>query len=106
MADQPRIALLNDSFPPTIDGVANVVTNYARILHDDGYPVMVATPEYPGVTDDYPYPVLRYASVNTTRLVGYRAGYPFSARAVSAIDDFHPPHCPGTAGNISSAAPP
>lgn len=22
MADQPRIALLNDSFPPTIDGVA------------------------------------------------------------------------------------
>ena len=98
MADQPRIALLNDSFPPTIDGVANVVTNYARILHDDGYPVMVATPEYPGVTDDYPYPVLRYASVNTTRLVGYRAGYPFSARAVSAIDDFHPDilhtHCP------------
>ena len=98
MADQPRIALLNDSFPPTIDGVANVVTNYARILHDDGYPVMVATPEYPGVTDDYPYPVLRYASMNTTRLVGYRAGYPFSARAVSAIDDFHPDilhtHCP------------
>ena len=98
MADQPRIALLNDSFPPTIDGVANVVTNYARILHDDGYPVMVATPEYPGVTDDYPYPVLRYACVNTTRLVGYRAGYPFSARAVSAIDDFHPDilhtHCP------------
>ena len=98
MADQPRIALLNDSFPPTIDGVANVVTNYARILHDDGYPVMVATPEYPGVTDGYPYPVLRYASVNTTRLVGYRAGYPFSARAVSAIDDFHPDilhtHCP------------
>ena len=83
MADQPRIALLNDSFPPTIDGVANVVTNYARILHDDGYPVMVATPEYPGVTDDYPYPVLRYASVNTTRLVGYRAGYPFSAVRMS-----------------------
>lgn len=45
-----------------------------------------------------PTPVLRYASVNTTRLVGYRAGYPFSARAVSAIDDFHPDilhtHCP------------
>ena len=98
MQEPHSICLLNDSFPPTIDGVANVVTNYARILHDDGYPVMVATPEYPGVTDDYPYPVLRYASVNTTRLVGYRAGYPFSARAVSAIDDFHPDilhtHCP------------
>ncbi len=98
MAEPIRVTLLNDSFPPTIDGVANVVTNYAEILHEDGFPVMVATPEYPGVKDDYPYPVLRYASVNTTKLVGYRAGYPFSAKAISAIDEFHPDilhtHCP------------
>ena len=98
MADPIRVTLLNDSFPPTIDGVANVITNYAEILHEDGFPVMVATPEYPGVKDDYPFPVLRYASVNTTKLVGYRAGYPFSAKAISAIDEFHPDilhtHCP------------
>ena len=98
MAEPIRVTLLNDSFPPTIDGVANVITNYAEILHEDGFPVMVATPEYPGVKDDYPFPVLRYASVNTTKLVGYRAGYPFSAKAISAIDEFHPDilhtHCP------------
>lgn len=93
-----RIALLNDSFPPVIDGVANVVTNYASILRKSGHDVTVATPEYPGVTDDYPYPVIRYASLNTTSLVGYRAGYPFSARAVQALDQFAPDilhtHCP------------
>ena len=98
MAEPIRVTLLNDSFPPTIDGVANVITNYAEILHEDGFPVMVATPEYPSVKDDYPFPVLRYASVNTTKLVGYRAGYPFSAKAISAIDEFHPDilhtHCP------------
>lgn len=93
-----RIALLNDSFPPVIDGVANVVTNYASILHKSGHDVTVATPEYPLAQDAYPYPVIRYASLNTTPLVGYRAGYPFSARAVQALDQFAPDilhtHCP------------
>ena len=27
-----RICLINDSFPPVIDGVSNAVVNYARIL--------------------------------------------------------------------------
>ena len=27
------VCLANDSFPPTIDGVANVVANYARIIN-------------------------------------------------------------------------
>ncbi len=93
-----RVALLNDSFPPLIDGVVNVVTNYASILQKNGCDVTVATPDYPGVTDDYPYPVIRYASLNTTKLVGYRAGYPFSARAVQTLCDFSPDiihsHCP------------
>lgn len=43
-----KVTLLNDSFPPVIDGVANVVMNYAEIMHKEGLAdVMVATPEYP-----------------------------------------------------------
>ena len=30
-----NICLLNDSFPPVIDGVSNTVYNYARILSRD-----------------------------------------------------------------------
>lgn len=32
-----EILLLNDSFPPLIDGVANAVMNYARVLKDNDY---------------------------------------------------------------------
>ena len=28
------VCLLNDSFPPVIDGVANAVLNYARIIQE------------------------------------------------------------------------
>lgn len=28
--DKLNICLINDSFPPAIDGVANAVTNYAK----------------------------------------------------------------------------
>ena len=48
-----KIVLLNDSFPPIIDGVANAVLNYAEVLtngfHDE---VVVATPRYPKVDYD------------------------------------------------------
>ncbi len=93
-----RIALLNDSFPPTIDGVANVVLNYARLLTAAGDSVCVATPAYPGVEDDYPFPVLRYASIDMTDATGYRAGAPFSPELLRQLEEFHPDiihtHCP------------
>ena len=93
-----RVALLNDSFPPIIDGVANAVVNYAAAIHAHGGQPMVAVPEYPDAQDDYPYPVLRYKSLDTTKLVGYRAGYPFSAPAIDALEKFRPDiihsHCP------------
>lgn len=97
--NQPiRTALLNDSFPPVIDGVANAVSNYAALLTASGCPALVATPEYPGAADDYAYPVVRYPSLSTEKLVGYRAGYPFSAKAARQILDFAPDilhaHCP------------
>ena len=37
-----NVCLINDSFPPAIDGVANAVTNYARIIaRDYGSPTVV-----------------------------------------------------------------
>jgi len=80
-----KICLLNDSFPPLIDGVATTVLNYAAILPHFGKQAVVATPDYPGIKDQYPFPVVRYPSFNTTKLVGYRAGYPFDPRSLTLL---------------------
>lgn len=92
------VCLLNDSFPPQIDGVANAVLNYARIIQGGLGSAVAGVPDYPGVTDSYPFPVVRYPSFDTTKLVGYRAGYPFSPRAMDALAEFAPDiihsHCP------------
>ena len=79
MAQGHSICLLNDSFPPVIDGVANAVTNYARHIEASHGHAVVATPAYPGADDaGFEFPVLRYPSVDTRKLVGYVAGFPFS----------------------------
>ena len=92
------ICLMNDSFPPMIDGVATAVSQYARFITQNHGQTVVATPEYPGVTDAYPFPVVRYPSVNTTKLVGYRAGVPFHAQSVRELSgypiDLIHSHCP------------
>lgn len=94
-----NICLLNDSFPPLIDGVANTVVNYATYLTKSGSSAVVITPYYP-CTDDsnFSFPVIRYPSIDTTRLVGYRTGAPFStdvARYLKSnhVDLLHT-HCP------------
>ena len=98
MEDMLRVCLLNDSFPPLIDGVANAVVNYAGVLNKKGQDVQVAVPAYPGAEDKYPYPVVRYKSLDTTRLVGYRAGNPFDPEAREKILSRSPAllhsHCP------------
>ncbi len=90
---------MNDSFPPLIDGVANAVTNYARIINKELGKAAVATPYYPNSDDSqFEFPVVRFPSVDTTPLVGYRAGVPFSAetiRQLSSMDfDIIHSHCP------------
>lgn len=93
-----NVCLLNDSFPPLLDGVSNTVLNYARVLGERGEKAAVATPSYPGVTDDYPFEVVRYASLDTTKSLGYRTGFPFSAAAMQRLEAFSPTlihsHCP------------
>ena len=53
-----EICLLNDSFPPLIDGVSNTVVNYARVISSKGTGVSVVTPENPNADDSkFDYPV-------------------------------------------------
>lgn len=101
MADKMNICLINDSFPPIIDGVANAVLNYASIIEKEYGTATVATPYYPNADDSvYPYKVVRFPSIDTTKLVGYRAGFPFSAEVLEEIRsqniDLIHTHCPIT----------
>ena len=99
MTDKLSVCLMNDSFPPIIDGVANAVSNYARILTASGDRAVVVTPSYPGADDSgLGYPVVRYPSIDMTKLVGYRTGYPFSPAVQERLEQEHVgiihSHCP------------
>lgn len=99
MFENGSVCLLNDSFPPLIDGVENTVVNYAKCMTESGISATVATPSYPGADDEsFEFPVIRYSSLNTTRKFGYRLGYPFGKKAVNAIKASNPlllhSHCP------------
>jgi glycosyltransferase involved in cell wall biosynthesis len=93
-----NVCLLNDSFPPVIDGVANCVLNYAGIIQRHYGKAVVAVPSYPGAEDQYPFDVVRYPSINTTRSFGYRTGIPYWPASIREllkkdIDVIHT-HCP------------
>ena len=93
-----NVCLLNDSFPPAIDGVANTTFNYASIIQQNYGNVTVATPRYPGIVDHYPFEVLRYSSISLPKSFGYRGGLPFDPLFLSKfnerpIDIIHT-HCP------------
>ncbi|WP_051538190.1 glycosyltransferase [Butyrivibrio proteoclasticus] len=96
-----NICLLNDSFPPVIDGVANVVMNYGNVLTNQlESNVVVGTPGYPDADySGYPYKVVPYHSFDTTDFIkGYRTGYPFSIREIDEMASMKPDiihtHCP------------
>lgn len=93
-----NVCLLNDSFPPSVDGVSNTVLNYARIIQSKYGNSIVATPQYPNVKDEYSFPVVRYPSIDTTKIVGYRTGLPFNIAAMRDIEKFRVDilhsHCP------------
>ena len=99
--DKRTICLLNDSFPPEIDGVANAVVNYAKNITKSGENAIVVTPTMPGADDSaFPFPVLRYPSIDTRKKLGYVAGYPFSPETARVLTEqkvelMHT-HCPIT----------
>jgi len=104
MSKKLNVCLLNDSFPPAIDGVANAVFNYASIIQKELGDVVVATPHYPDVVDDFPFPVVRYPSVNVPSLGDYRVGLPIhhliTELTKHKIDIIHC-HCPYASGFAS-----
>ena len=87
MSQAQTICLLNDSFPPLIDGVANAVKNYAQVMTDCGQKAVVITPSHPESSDEaYPYPIIRYPSLDFRRITGgYMAGIPFSPEISKAL---------------------
>ena len=101
MSKEFNICLINDSFPPEIDGVANAVTNYANIITANHGKAVVVTPANARADDSvFKFPVLRYPSVDLTNLVGYHAGFPFSPevqkKLVAEGFDLIHSHCPIT----------
>ncbi len=96
-----NICLLNDSFPPVIDGVANVVMNYGSVMTQVlGANVVVGTPKYPDASyEGYPYRVVAYPSLDTSDFIsGYRTGNPLSVREIAQLTEVKPDiihtHCP------------
>lgn len=86
MEEKLSVCLINDSFPPLIDGVANTVMNYAKVINEKHGKAAVAVPFYPNTDDNvFPYKVIRYPSLNTERFIDYRAGYPFSYETLEQV---------------------
>ena len=101
MMEKMKICLINDSFPPAIDGVANAVVNYGTYITKNHGEAVVVTPFYPDADDAaFSFPVVRYPSIDVTKSVGYRAGMPFDADVLQTLEeqsfDLIHSHCPIT----------
>lgn len=96
----------NDSFTPVMDGVTNVVKNYAYWLDKKYGECYVATPAYPGYVDREPFPVLRYYSIPLKGREPYRIGLElldinFRTTIKNIPFDIVHAHCPFTSGAIA-----
>ncbi len=71
------VGQFNDSYSPCVDGVGNVVRNYAVWLNQMGHECHVAVPEFPGYNDDNePYSIIRCKSVGQPFKGPYRLAIP------------------------------
>ena len=96
----------NDSFPPIMDGVANVVKNYAYWLNKKYGSCYVITPSFPNYQDNEEFPVLRYYSVPLPTRHPYRCGIAgldrtFLKRIHEIPFDIVHAHSPFSAGGIA-----
>jgi len=89
-----RIAIVTESFPPDVNGVANSVVRVAEHLVRRGHSPMVIAPAPSsttrGITGAHPYPVIRVPSVPLPRYRGFRLGLPSPKLADALIA--HAPH--------------
>lgn len=101
------IGLLNDCFPPIMDGVAVTTSNYAYWLKKKHGNVCVITPQVPdSALCNYEYPVFRYFSLPVPRRKPYRMGLPgidymFWQRIRQIPFELLHAHCPFSSGVIA-----
>ena len=96
----------NDSFPPIMDGVANVVKNYAYWLNKKYGSCYVITPTSPNYLDNEEFPVLRYYSIPLPTRHPYRCGIAgldrtFLKRVREIPFDIVHAHSPFSAGGLA-----
>ena len=98
MSRKLKIALGNDAFFPTVDGVNTVIKFYADYINRDYGEAVIITPDNPNKKDYlYPYPIYRYKSLFTFG-EGYPVGWPFKRQYAEDVirmncDILHS-HCP------------
>ena len=75
-----RIAIITESFPPDVNGVAHCVVRVAENLVRKGHHPLVIAPESaratPGADNQFPYPVERVKSVRLPGYPTFRLGLP------------------------------
>lgn len=96
----------NDAFLPIMDGVTNVVKNYAEWMMREHGASYVITPDFPDYSDQEPYPVIRYPSIPIPFRKPYRQGLPsldalFMKRIREIPFDIVHAHTPFSAGHLA-----
>jgi phosphatidylinositol alpha 1,6-mannosyltransferase len=79
-----RVAIITESFPPDVNGVAHTVLRVAELLASYGHHPLVVAPQPPGKKlpggkkeeNSYPFPVVRVPAVPLPGYPGFRLGLP------------------------------
>ena len=77
-----RVAIITESFPPDVNGVAHCVLRVAELLADHGHHPLVIAPRPPRAKREkeektsYPFPVARVPAVPLPGYPGFRLGLP------------------------------
>src|SRR6185437_621911 len=75
-----RVAIITESFPPDVNGVAHCVLRIAELLAGGGHHPLVIAPQPPRAFRDektsYPFPVVRVPAVPLPGYPGFRLGLP------------------------------
>jgi len=75
-----RVAIITESFPPDLNGVAHCVVRVAELLATGGHQPIVLAPQPPRATrspaEQFPYPVVRVPAVPLPGYPGFRLGLP------------------------------
>jgi phosphatidylinositol alpha 1,6-mannosyltransferase len=82
-----RVAIITESFPPDLNGVAHSVQRVAELLVDRGHEPLVVAPRPPRDAKDpgsFPYPVVRVPAVPLPGYPSFRLGLP-SRRVSDAL---------------------